>query len=126
MGLAALRRLKWAGVAVALAWGNGYVVAQSFAPAARAGAAESAARPTVFHVNVGLRHRDPRTVIDYVLANAQHSDVVVLIEADLQCENELERLRAAYPYSARRLEDTPYGLAVFSRLKPVSSAVVAG
>lgn len=74
-------------------------------------------------MNRGLRVR-PRTVIDYVLANAQHIDVVVFIEADLQWESELERLRAAYPYSARKLEDTPYSLAMLSRVKPVSSAVV--
>jgi hypothetical protein len=73
---------------------------------------------------VGLRHTEPQRVVDYVLANSDRFDVVVLIEAPPRWAPELRRLGKAYPHAAQELEDTPWGIAVFSKLKPLEARIV--
>jgi len=121
--LGALRRWRWTALALGVACWNSVVVAQSLSPSARP-TAHDAQRLTILHFNVGVGHRDPRRVMDYVLAHAERFDVVVLIEAGPQWKEELDRALSVYPHSVLELEDTPFGIAVMSRAKPIASAVV--
>jgi endonuclease/exonuclease/phosphatase (EEP) superfamily protein YafD len=120
----ALKSPRRAGAALALAVAYIALAAWHFVPPRTPDAAAAGERLSILHFNVAFRHEDPRRVVDYLLSRADRFDVVVLIEASEAWTRELKRLADAYPYSARTLEDSPWGIAVFSKAKPLASAVV--
>lgn len=78
---------------------------------------------TIVQFNVGLGHDDPGAVARWLVA--QNADIVILIEAAPRWSETLEALRPRYPHQAARLADSPFGIALLSRLVPEQLDVVA-
>jgi endonuclease/exonuclease/phosphatase (EEP) superfamily protein YafD len=120
-----LKAPRWAAAGAVVAGANIVLIAYNFVPPATADRNAAGARLAILHLNVGFRNAQPRLAVDYMLAHAQRFDVVVLIETPPQWAAELKRLDKAYPHSVRVLEDSPWGMAIFSREKPLENAIVA-
>ena len=119
-----LGRYRYAGAALALTAANGVLIALAFTPPKLPAPGPAGTQLTIFHFNVGFRHSDVGRVIAHVLAHAARYDVVVLIEAGTAWEREIEKLETAFPYTLRALDDTPFGLAVFTKKKPAAATLV--
>jgi endonuclease/exonuclease/phosphatase (EEP) superfamily protein YafD len=124
LGLVALQWRRWAAFALVIAAWNGYVVAEGSALFERPHARAGAPHLTIFHFNGNFRHAAPERVADYILANAERIDVVVLIEATSGWQTALRRLQGRFPHALQALEDSPFGIAVLSKTAPSSSAIV--
>jgi endonuclease/exonuclease/phosphatase (EEP) superfamily protein YafD len=123
--LAALRSWRWAAAALAVAGATAFTIAQNMSPVRQPGAANHPAQITVFHFNAGFRHNNPREVTDYILAHADRFDVVVLIESSLSWVEELKRLESAFPHTVRAPDDSPFGVAVLSKIKPATAEIIS-
>lgn len=112
-----LRTWRWSAFTVALAFWNGYPVAQALLhdePSVAPSLASSSRQFTVFHFNVGLHHEDPRRVATH-LRRAKDLDVVVLLEATDAFAAVLDDIKDVFPHQIRHLENSPFGIAVASR-----------
>lgn len=114
LGLALARAGRWCVVAAALFLWNAYPVVL-FLFDAPATSAEGKQRFTVFHLNVGAGHDEPRRIVSHVRRNAKTIDVVILIEATLDFEPALAELKDDYPYQITHLENSPFGMALASK-----------
>lgn len=114
LAFALLRAWRWALLACALALWNGYPVARSLfqgdPPAIAA-----ARKFTVFHFNANLNHEQPQRITSYLLRQAKHIDVVVLLEATEVFAVVLDELKELYPYQIRHHESSPFGIALASK-----------
>lgn len=118
-----LRAWRWALFACVLALWNAFPVARLLwqdAPAVRAAATS---RFTVFHFNAGFQHADQQRIVSH-LRRAQDIDVVVLLEAAESFDGVLAQLRDIFPYQIKYLQDSPFGIALASRL-PIENGVIA-
>ena len=118
-----LRAWRWALVACALALWNMYPVAQLLWREMPAVPAAAANRLTVFHFNAHFQHADQRLIVSH-LRRAKDIDVVVLIEAAESFDGMLAQLQDIFPYQIKRLEDSPFGIALASRL-PIDYGAVS-
>ena len=119
--MGAWRRMTFA---LALAVWNGYppahMLMQGGAPAGKPPVGQF----TVFHFNVGVTHEQPSRVANYLQRNANAIDVVVLLEVSSDFSAALEDLKDLYPYQIRHLEDSPFGIALASKI-PIDFGAVA-
>lgn len=120
----ALKAPRWAIAAVIVAAANILIIAQNYVAPKTPDPAAAGARLGILHFNVGFRHAEPRRVVDYVLSQADRFDVVVLVEAPQDWARELKRLADAYPHPVLALEESPWGIAVFSKAKPLESTII--
>jgi endonuclease/exonuclease/phosphatase (EEP) superfamily protein YafD len=125
-GLALMGAWRWMALALLLALWNGYAPANQLWPGGGAAAAKPAraGQLTVFHFNVGLHHEQPSRVVSYLQRNAKAIDVVVLLEVTSDFTVALDDLKGVYPYQIRHIEDTPFGIALASKL-PIDFGAVS-
>ena len=123
--LAALGSRRWAGAALVIAIANNFMIWQAMPAQKRPDHARAGPQLSIFHFNGAVRNHEPQRVVEYLLANAQRVDVVVLIEANARWMSALERLETAFPHVVQSPHESPFGLAVLSRHKPDTADVVA-
>lgn len=121
IGFAFARRWRWVAGALLLALWHGYAVVSYLAPtetmakmAASTGLASNS-KLTIFHYNVYLHHADPRRISTY-LRREKDIDVVVLLEASPRFNDVLADLKETHPHQITHIEDSPFGIAVASRV----------
>jgi endonuclease/exonuclease/phosphatase (EEP) superfamily protein YafD len=110
-----LRAWRWAALAFAVALWNAYPVMQLLWRDSPAVPATATHRFTVFHFNANFQNADQRLIVSH-LRRAQDIDVAVLIEAGENFDNVLAKLQDIYPYQIKYLQDSPFGIALASRL----------
>ncbi len=120
----ALEAPRWAFAAIVVTVANILLVVLNFVPPKEPNRSAAGPRLGILHLNVNLGHSDPRRVVDYVLNHADRFDVLVLIETAPAWTSELKRLEQTYPHSVLALEDSPWGIAVFSKVKPLENIIV--
>jgi len=119
--LLVMRRPAWALLPGALAAGHAAMLISSTREAPEPAATEAF---EVIQFNVGRNHADPARVADWL--RRQAADVVVLLEVGPAWQPTLEKLHDRYPHQASHLLDSPFGLAVLSRIAPDDIAVHSG
>jgi endonuclease/exonuclease/phosphatase (EEP) superfamily protein YafD len=122
LGLVWLRIWRWAVAACALVFWNGYPVARALLQE-RASPAVVSQQFTVFHFNVGLNHEQPQRIVSFLQRRANDIDVVVLLEAGDEFGTALDELKELFPHQIRRLENSPFGIAMASRHALEAAAV---
>lgn len=116
---------RWMLLALVLAAWNGYAPAHLLLGAAAAPTAPGRnGQFTVFHYNVGAAHEQPSRVVSYLQRNARAIDVVVLFEITSDFAVVLDDIREQFPYQITQIEDSPFGIALASRL-PLDLGAVA-
>jgi endonuclease/exonuclease/phosphatase (EEP) superfamily protein YafD len=123
LALFILRAAKWAVLSCALALWNGYPIAQLLLAQHSPRVSNSTKQFTVFHFNVGLDHAHPQRIVSYLLSNADKIDVVVLLEATSRFERALSELKDVYPHQIKYLQDSPFGIALVSKIPLGFSAI---
>ncbi len=114
LGLVLLRAWRWAALACALVFWNGYPVARALLQDAAQPTAASR-QFTVFHFNVGLNHEQPGRIVSYLQRRAKQIDVVVLLETSTQFDVVLDDIKELFPHQIKHLEDSPFGIALASK-----------
>ena len=114
VGLSMARSWRWAAGALALALWHGYAVISYMAvetspPTAGRG------QLTVFHYNAYLHHAEPRRISTH-LRRQKDIDVIVLLEASPRFNDVLADLMETHPHQITHIEDSPFGIAVASRV----------
>lgn len=116
---------RWMLLAIALALWNGYAPARVLlADAPPAKPLPRAGQFTLFHFNVNRANETPSRVVSYLQRHAKAIDVVVLLEINSDFDVALEDIREQFPYQIKHLEDSPFGIALASRL-PIEPGTVA-
>lgn len=77
---------------------------------------------SIVQFNVRFDHEDPARVTQWL--RSRDADVIVLLEVGPQWVPALAALRDAYPHQALQPLDSPFGVAVLSRIAPESIAVL--
>jgi endonuclease/exonuclease/phosphatase (EEP) superfamily protein YafD len=112
-GQAFAREWRWASVAAALTLWHGFALVSYLMPGS--GPPAGNGRLTVFHYNAYLHHNEPHRISAY-LRREKAVDVVVLLEASPRFGGVLAALKETHPYQITSLEDSPFGIAVASRV----------
>lgn len=116
---------RWMLLALVLAAWNGYAPAILLLGTAPAPAAPArSGQFTVFHYNVGAGHEQPSRVVSHLQRHAKVIDVVVLLEVTGDFAVVLDDIREQFPYQIKQIEDSPFGIALASRL-PLDLGAVA-
>jgi endonuclease/exonuclease/phosphatase (EEP) superfamily protein YafD len=119
-GLAAARNWRWAAVAAALTLWHGYAVTSYLVP--QTDMPSRTNRITLFHFNAYLHHTEPHRISTHVQRD-KSIDVVVLLEASPRFAGMLASLKDTHPHQILDLEDSPFGIAVASRLPIINGAI---
>ena len=77
---------------------------------------------TVLTFNVRLDHEDPARVTEYL--RSSKADIIVVHEISERWKGALEPLREVYPHGVTQTREDGFGMALFSREKPVTMGVL--
>ena len=126
IGFAFARCWRWVAGALLLALWHGYAVVSYLAPATTMAASTGPTgnnKLTIFHYNAYLHHADPRRVSTY-LRREKDIDVIVILEASPRFNDVLADLKETHPHQITHIEDSPFGIAVASRV-PIDFGAVS-
>jgi vancomycin resistance protein VanJ len=121
--LALLRAWRWAALAFVLAVWNTYPIANLLLQENPTTPTSATNRFTVFHFNANFENINPRTIVSHV-RRSKDIDVVVLLETGDSFDAVLADLKDLYPYQIKHLQDSPFGIALASRL-PIDHGVIS-
>jgi endonuclease/exonuclease/phosphatase (EEP) superfamily protein YafD len=123
IALAAQRKLVWSTLLAACAALSAWVVLPYVAFTAVAGSTATAASPTITLLSANVSEDNPSAAGLLSLVRRESPDVVLLVEYLPRWAEQVDELRAAYPYRLENPDKPALGIAFFSRYELDSIAL---